>query len=78
MSETMEHNLGPQPIIEIMAAHGLKPHDVVAASEVQITHKMISRACKGRRLTLRTQANVLAAVNKATGKSYTMTDLFNY
>ncbi|MBN1125006.1 MAG: hypothetical protein JXA82_08360 [Sedimentisphaerales bacterium] len=78
MAETIERNLGPQPIAQLLLVHGLKAHNVVAASDVQITHKMISRACKGRRLTLRTQAKILAAVNKATGKNYTMTDLFTY
>ncbi|NLT76571.1 MAG: hypothetical protein GXX98_08625, partial [Planctomycetes bacterium] len=51
MSDEIERNLGPQPIERIMAEHHLKPHDLVAASTEQITHKMVARACKGRRLT---------------------------
>jgi hypothetical protein len=43
-----------------------------------MTHKMVSRACKGRRLTLNTQTKVLAALNQATGKNYSLRDLFNY
>ena len=76
--DDMERNLGPQPITEVMARHGLEPHDLVAASTQQLTHKMVSRACKGRRLTPNVQAKVLHAVNAATGKNYTLGDLFRY
>jgi hypothetical protein len=78
MSDDIERNLGTQPIGRIMAEHGLKAHDLVAASTQQITHKMISRACKGRRLTLKVQSKVLAALNNATGKTYSVGDLFTY
>ena len=43
-----------------------------------MTHKMVSRACKGRRLTPNVQAKVLHAVNAAAGKNYTLGDLFRY
>jgi len=76
--EPIKRELGPQPIVEIMARHNLKPHDLVAASTQQITHKMVGRACKGRRLTLNTQTKVLNALNLATGKNYALRDLFNY
>ncbi len=75
---SVERNLGEQPIAAVMAAEGLRPHDVVAASPVPMTHKMVSRACKGRRLTLNTQTIVLNALQAATGKSYTLKELFNY
>ncbi len=76
--DAIERNLGEQPIARIMEEAGLKPHDLVTASPVQMTHKMVSRACKGRRLTPNTQAIVLAALNAATNKTYTLLDLFNY
>lgn len=78
MNGDIERNLGEQPIAGIMREHNLKPHDLVTASSVEMTHKMIARACKGRRLTLNTQAKVLAALNKATGRNYLLHDLFNY
>ena len=78
MTEEIERNLGEQPIARIMAEAGLKPNDLVSASAVQMTPKMVSRACKGRRLTPNTQAKVLAALNAATGKTYTLPDLFAY
>jgi len=74
----MNNDLGTQPIAAIMDERGLKPHDLVAASSEQITHKMIARAVKGRRLTLRVQNKILRAMNNATGKTYLLKDLFNY
>jgi len=78
MSAEIERNLGEQPIARIMREHDLKPHDLVTASPVEMTHKMVSRACKGRRLTPNTQSKVLQALSLATGKNYSLTDLFNY
>ncbi len=78
MNDKIERDIGPQPIGRIMAERGLKPHDLVAASTQQLTHKMVSRACKGRRLTLNTQTKVLIALNLATGKNYSLRDLFSY
>jgi hypothetical protein len=78
MTERTERDLGPQPIAAIVAERNLKPHDLVAASTHQLTHKMVSRACKGRRLTLNAQLKVLNALNLAAGKNYSLRDLFNY
>jgi hypothetical protein len=78
MNSEIERNLGEQPIARIMLDHNLSPHDLVAISSVEMTHKMVARACKGRRLTLNTQSKVLAALNRATGKIYSLRDLFNY
>ncbi len=78
MSSKIERNLGEQPIAQIMREHHLKPHDLVAISAVEMTHKMVARACKGRRLTLNTQSKLLAALNRAAGKNYALRDLFNY
>ena len=78
MNLEIERNLGEQPVARIMQEHNLKAHDLVAASPVEMTHKMVARACKGRRLTLNTQSKVLAALNRATGKNYSLRDLFNY
>ncbi len=78
MDEQTERDLGPQPLVAILAKLNLKPHDLVAASTQQLTHKMVSRAAKGRRLTLNTQTKVLNALNTAAGKNYSLRDLFNY
>ncbi len=74
----MEKNLGEQPISRIIVASGLKPHDLVAHSDEQITHKMVTRALKGRRLTPHVQLKVLNALNKVLGKTYSLKDLFTY
>ena len=78
MNSEIERNLGIQPIAKIMEKAGLKPHDLVSASDQQITHKMITRACKGRRLTVNTQIKVLNALNNATEKNYGLREVFNY
>lgn len=71
-------NFGPQPIGEIMQKANLKPHDLVEASAEQITHKMVTRACKGRKLSARVKLKIQNAVNIAADSQYTLKDLFNY
>lgn len=71
-------DLGEQPLAGIMSAHGLKPNDLVSNSKEQITHKMVARAVKGRRLTPHVQRKILTALNAATGKTFSLKDLFNY
>lgn len=78
MTDEIERNLGVQPITALLTLHNLKPHDLVAASAVQMNHKMVSRAAKGRRLTIHTKEIVLNALNKAAASEYRMEDLFNY
>ena len=78
MNDKSELNLGPQPIGKIMAELKLKPTDLVAASSKQLTHKMVSRATKGRRLTTNAKTKVLNALNLKTGKNFSFADLFNY
>lgn len=77
-SISMERNLGEQPLAGIMSERGLKRNDLVVASEEQLTHKMVFRASKGRRLTINVQRKVLNALNNAAGKNYSLRDLFNY
>ena len=78
MNNTTEYDLGPQPVAKLIAEHGLKPNSLVSNSTEQLTHKMVSRAVKGRRLTPNIQRNVLNALNKAAGTQYRLKDLFNY
>lgn len=78
MNSNIEHDLGLQPVAKLMAEYGLKPNDLVSSSTDQLTHKMIGRAVKGRRLTPNIQRKVLNALNKAAGKQYQLKDLFSY
>jgi len=78
MSDPQERNLGEQPIAGLLAQHGLDAHAVVAASTEQITHKMVSKACKGRWLTPNVRQKIRTALNRAAGTDYSLADLFNY
>ncbi|MCP4785186.1 MAG: hypothetical protein GY903_28315 [Fuerstiella sp.] len=73
-----ERDLGVQPIGQVLEEFGLKPHDLVAASTEQLTHKMVSRAVKGRRLTKNTQGKVIRALNAAAGQDFDAERLFTY
>ena len=73
-----QREYGPQPIAELLVKHALKGHDLVATSTEQITHKMVSRACKGRKLSRRVQLKIRNALNAATKQSYKLSDLFTY
>ena len=78
MKNEIEYNLGKQPIARIMLDQGLKAPDFVSISTDQITHKMVSRACKGRRLTPKVQSKIRQALNDFTGKEYSKEELFTY
>ena len=68
----IERNLGTQPIAALLEEHALRHHDLVATAPAEITHKMVARACKGRRLTSNVKVKVRDAINVATGRDYTM------
>lgn len=78
MNSDLERNLGEQPIARLMTEHNLKTGHLVEASTEFITRKMITRACKGRWLTPNVKSKILRALNKASGKEYTLADLFTY
>ncbi len=76
--DPVQRDLGEQPLAQLLADHSLKPHDLVATNPTHLTHKLITRATKGRRLTPHSQKLVLTALNQATGKTFTKADLFTY
>ena len=78
METEVERNLGEQPLARLMAEQGLKAQNLVAASAEHITFKMVTRACKGRRLTPHVQDKILRALNQAATKAYARSDLFTY
>ena len=78
MKSDIERNLGEQPIAQIMVSHDLKAQDLVANSTENLTHKMVARACKGRRLTSNTKCKIRNALNNSTDKTYSIKELFNY
>lgn len=78
MPDESERNLGEQPIARLLAELELTAHSLVAASTEQLTHKMVVRACKGRRLTPHVQAKVLHALEAASGRTFSLGELFTY
>lgn len=78
LNNDIERDLGEQPLAAIMARHELKANDLVRSSTEHITHKMVARAVKGRRLTPHVQMKILRALNTAAGKVYGLRELFNY
>lgn len=78
MEQDLERDLGEQPLASLLTELELKSHDLVTASTEQITHKMVQRGCKGRRLTKNVQGKLLRALNTATEKTYVLADLFTY
>ena len=62
---TPERDLGPQPIAGILDQLELDNHALVKASSEQLTHKMVSKARKGRRLTSKVKNKVTRALNRA-------------
>ncbi len=73
-----ERDLGPQPLLEVLTKHGLSATDLVEASSEQLTHKMVARAVKGRRLTANTMGKVVRALNRRAESAYTQAELFTY
>ena len=81
--DTSDMDMGPQPIDALLAAQGLKNHDIVAADDSKaVTHKVVGKARKGRRLTARMQRKILGAVNSCLAQrdapSVSFDALFNY
>lgn len=74
----IERDLGPQPLGALLEKHALSKHDLVAASTEQITHKMVNRAVRGRRLTPHVMVKIQNALNRAADGAYRLTDLFTY
>ncbi|MCC7011877.1 MAG: hypothetical protein IT454_04870 [Planctomycetes bacterium] len=78
MESSQERNLGPQPLLLLLERHQLRANDLVEASQAQLTHKMVARAVKGRRLTRNVMGKLVDALNRAAHTEYREADLFNY
>lgn len=69
---------GEQPLTAVMARYGVTNHQLVAVSTEQLTHKMVAKACRGRELSTKVRLKIVRALNRLTGESCTLRDLFNY
>ena len=74
----MKMEAGQQPLDRFMNEVDLKNNDLVKSSKEGLTHKQVSKARKGRRITLRMQKKVLKAWNSLRDESCELDDLFNY
>jgi hypothetical protein len=74
----LERNLGQQPMALLMKTNDITPHNLVAISPEPITHKMVARACKGRRLTPNSRNKMIKAMEMALGRELKKIDLFTY
>jgi hypothetical protein len=82
-SPALERNLGTQPIDAVMEKHALKNHDVVQMNRGGLTHKIVQKARKGRRLKPNMKVRVTEALNvllkqKGIEEKYGVGQLFNY
>ena len=77
MTEKME--FGTQPLDAIMERRKMKNADLVRVSTEQLSHKVVQKGRKGRRLTLNAQMKILKALNlTSTEEKFSIRDLFNY
>lgn len=65
MSDTPEKELGTQPLDQKMEELSLSNAALVQAYEGQMSHKMVSKARRGRRITRRMQIKIKEAFNSA-------------
>ncbi len=83
-NEEMVWELGIQPLDRLMEDYDLKNTDLVKYSEDQLSHKVVAKARRGRRLTKKSRLKVLRALNKAlvekeiSERKVTLAELFNY
>lgn len=70
---------GVQPLDGLMTELGLSNHDVVTAAGVNVlTHKVVAKARRGRKLTRRSQDKIVAALNAKAGRTFRREDCFSY
>ncbi len=70
---------GPQPLDKVLTELCLKNSDLVEKSTEQLSHKVVSKARKGRLLTINAKHKILNALNAAQAqKTYKLLDIFNY
>jgi hypothetical protein len=77
---------GTQPLDQLMDQFGLSNTDLVRAADTGLlTHKMVGKARRGRRLSRKVQTKVLEAFNAAAPKqedgaptAFGLADLFTY
>ena len=78
MNSIPDMDAGSQPLDSLMNELGLTNHNLVAASAENLTHKQVSKARQGRKVTSGMQKKVLAAWNAVQEETYILEQLFTY
>ena len=78
MSEQNDMEAGVQPLDQLIVDAGLRNNDLVKISDNGLTHKQVSKARRGRKITRRMQLKVLSAWNSLIDHESVIDDLFNY
>lgn len=65
MQDDATRDHGNQPLDTLMAHWGISNHELVAASEEQLSHKQVQKARKGRQLTLHMMQKITRTLNDA-------------
>jgi len=75
----MKAELGIQPLDEVMSRLGFSNSDLVKISTEQLSHKMVQKGRKGRRLTPKIQHKILDALRALKPEdNFALKDIFNY
>lgn len=75
----MKEELGIQPLDGIMTRLGFSNSDLVKISTEQLSHKMVQKGRKGRRLTPNIQHKILNALRVLKPEdNFAIKDIFNY
>ena len=76
--EDFFRNYSIDETVALMDELELSAKDLVRASTEQLTHKMVQRARKGRRLNPHVMVKVRNAMSAASEREFTLTELFTY
>ncbi len=75
----LEMEKGIQPLDEMMTKLNLRSHDLVEKSTEQLSHKVVAKARKGRKLTQKSKFKILDALNACQShQKFALKDIFNY
>ena len=73
-----QREYGPQPLAKLLEDLGVSHHQLVAASDEQLTYKMVAKGCRGRFISTRIKLKIVHSLAKLTGTTYPLSTLFNY
>ena len=74
-----QNEYGPQLLDEVLGKLDLKNDDLVKHSKLQLTHKQVQKARKGRRVTTNIKNKIVMALNDCVGEGqFNVSKLFNY